>query len=280
MNQMLGKVCIITGGTAGIGRATALALAKQDATVIGLGRSRARGEQARTEIAKESGNDKIEFVVVDLAVQADVRRAAAKLLAKYTNIHVLINNAAVMLSKREVTVDGIEKMFATNYLSHFLLTNLLLDRFKASAPARIVNVATLIPGARLDLDDLMLEKGKYSSFGALRPSKLALVLFTRELARRLAGTGVTVNALHPGLVRTTMQDDSPWLMKMLMHLLSTMPEKGAATSVFLASAPGIVGVTDKYFVKCREVAMKGEQVNDEGLWKRLWDRSAQLTNLA
>jgi NAD(P)-dependent dehydrogenase (short-subunit alcohol dehydrogenase family) len=185
-----------------------------------------------------------------------------------------------MLPRREVTVDGIEKMFATNYLSHFLLTNLLLDRIEASAPARIVNVATLIRGAKIDLDDLMLEKGKYSAFGALGPSKLALILFTRELAKRLAGTGVTVNALHPGLARTAILDDQPWLMKKLIHLLSTTPEKGAQTSVFLASDPGIAGVTGKLFAKRREVPMSGAQVNDEGLWVRLWDRSAQLSKLA
>lgn len=279
MSSMQGKVCIITGGSAGIGRATALALAKQGATVVILGRSRQRGEQARTEIARESGNDKIELVLADLAVQADVRRAAAEILQKHIEIHVLINNAAVLLPRRELSIDGIEKMFATNYLSHYLLTNLLLERIKASAPARIVNVANLIPGAEIDLDDLMLEKQPYSAFGALRPSKLALILFTRELARRLAGTGVTVNALQPGLARTTMMDDQPWLMRVLTHLISATPEKGAATSVFLASAPGISEVTGKLFAKCREIPMRGDQVNDENLWQQLWERSAQLTHL-
>lgn len=280
MNQMQGRVCVVTGGSRGIGFATALALAKQGATVIILCRSRASGEKARTEIAQESGNDKIDLVIADLAVQADVRRAATELLQNHEKIHVLINNAAVMLPKREVTKDGIEKMFATIYLSHFLLTNLLLDRLKASAPARIVNVATLIRGAKIDLDDLMLEKGKYSSMGALGRSKLALVLFTRELAKRLTGTGVTVNALHPGVAKTDLQKDSPWLMRMLMPLMSTTPERAAQTSVFLASDPGIAGVTGKMFAKCREVPMSGAQVDDEELWKQLWDRSAQLCKLA
>ncbi|WP_155058304.1 SDR family NAD(P)-dependent oxidoreductase [Streptomyces blattellae] len=280
MSEMQGRVCVITGGTGGIGRATALALAKQGATVVVLGRSRERGERARAEIAQESGNDKVELVIADLAAQDDVRRAAAELLQRHAKIHVLVNNAAVMLPKREVTGDGIEKMFATNYLSHFLLTNLLLDRLKASAPARIVSVGALIRGARIDLDDLMLEKGKYSSFAALGPSKLAVVLFTRELARRLDGTGVTANALYPGMAKTAIMDESSWLMKTSMHLMSGTPEKGARTSVFLASDPGVAGVTGKMFAKCREVPMRGAQLDDEELWQRLWDRSAQLTELA
>ncbi len=270
---------MITGGTAGIGRATAFALAKLGATVVILGRSRERGEQARAKIAKESGNNKIEFVVANLAVQADVRRAAAELLKNHEKIHVLINNAAAFLPKREVTVDGIEKMFATNYLSHFLLTNLLLDRLKQSAPARIVNVATLIRGARIDLNNLMLEKGKYSSFAANGPTKLALILFTRELAKMLTGTGVTVNALEPRLAKTTIMDSQPWLIRMLIHLISTTPEKGAQTSVFLASDQGITGVTGKYFAKCREVPIHGIQVDDERLSKQLWEKSIQLSRL-
>jgi len=279
MNEMQGRVCVITGGTAGIGRATAVALAKLGASVVVLGRSRERGKHARAEIARESGNDKIAFVSVDLAVQADVRRAAAEVLAAHPKIHVLINNAAVLLPKREITVDGVERMFATNYLAHFLLTNLLLDRLKASPPARIVTVANLIPGAKLDLDDLNLEKGKFSSFGVLRPSKLALILFTRELAKRLAGTGVTANVLEPGLAKTAQMDDQPWLMRAAIHLISSTPEKGARTSIFLASDPRVASVTGKYFSKCREVPISGPQVDDEALWKQLWERSTQLCHL-
>lgn len=279
MGQMQGRVCVITGGNAGIGRATAVALAERGATVVILCRSRERGERARAEIATESGNDRVELVVADLAVQDEVRLAAAELLRRHAKIHVVINNAAVLLPKREVTVDGIEKTFATNYLSHFLLTNLLLDRLKASAPARVINVATLIRGATIDLDDLGMERRKYSSFGALGPSKLALILFTRELAERLAGTRVTVNALHPGLVRTTIMEGQPWLVKKLVHLLSTTPQKGARAPVFLASDPRIVGVTGQLFAKGRAVRMSGAQVDDEGLRKRLWERSALLSGL-
>lgn len=279
MNEMNGRVCVITGGTAGIGRATALALAKLGAAVVILGRSRELGEQARAAIANESGNDRIEFVGMDLAIQADVRRAAAAISEAHAKIHVLINNAAVLLSRREITVDGIERMFATNYLGHFLLTNLLLDRLKASAPARIVTVANLIPGAKLDLDDLNLENGEFSSFGALKPSKLALILFTRELAKRLAGTGVTANVLEPGLAKTGQMDDQSWLLRAAIHLISSTPEKCARTSVFLASDPRVESVSGKYFSKCREVPISGPQLNDELLWKQLWERSAQLCRL-
>lgn len=279
MTEMQDRVCVITGGTAGIGRATAVALAKLGASVVVLGRSRERGEQARADIARETGNDRITFVSIDLGVQADVRRAATEILEAHPKIHVLINNAAVLLPKRELTVDGVERMFATNYLGHFLLTNLLLDRMKASAPARIVTVANLIPGAKLDLDDLNLEKGKFSSFGALRPSKLALILFTRELAKRLAGTGVTANVLEPGLAKTTQMDEQPWLTRVAIHLISSTPEKGARTSIFLASDPSVASVTGRYFAKCREVPISGPQIDDEVLWKQLWERSAKLCHL-
>src|SRR5262249_11227846 len=150
----------------------------------------------------------------------------------------------------------------TNYLSHFLLTQLLLPRLTASAPARIVSVATLTRGLSIDLDDPMLEKRSYSIFKAVGPTKLALILFTRELARRLAGQGLTANALHRGLVKTELLADSPWLMRAFFNLLSTTPEKGAATSVYLASSPAVEGVTGKLFAKCKEVAISGPATDD------------------
>jgi NAD(P)-dependent dehydrogenase (short-subunit alcohol dehydrogenase family) len=275
--SMKGRTCVITGANGGIGRATAEELARRGATVVMICRSRERGEAARKAIA-EATKATVDLVVADLSVMAQVRGAADEILKKYEKIHVLVNNAAVFLPKREVTEDGFEKTFATNYLSHFLLTQLLLDRLKASAPARIVNVATLTRGLAIDLDDLMLEKRKYSIFKAVGPTKLALILLTRELAKRLEGSGVTVNALHPGLVKTELLDDSPWLMRAIFGLLSTTPAKGAATSVYLASSGEVEKVSGKLWAKCKEVALSGP-ASDDGLAKRLWEASAKLVKL-
>src|SRR5262245_47393384 len=273
---MQGRVCVVTGGNGGIGRATAEALAGMGATVVLLCRSRERGEQTVSEIGVATGNAP-QLVVADLASMAEVRRAAGELLAKHSQIHVLISNAAVFLPQREVTADGFEKTFATNYLSHFLLTNLLLERLQASSPARIVNVATLTRGLSIDLDDLMLEKRKYSIFAAVGPTKLALILMTLELSRRLAGTGVTVNALHPGLVKSGLLDDSPWIMRKLFHLMSGSPEKGARTPVYLASSPDVASVSGKLFVDCKETTM-GAVANADTA-RRLWDISAKLLGI-
>ena len=277
---MRDKICVITGGSNGIGKATATELARRGAQVIIICKSHQRGEQARKEIYNTTGNANVDLIFADLAIQLEVRRAALEIMQKYNHIDVLINNAAVMLPKREVTRDGIEKMFAINYLSHFLLTNLLLDHLRASTSARIISVASLIPGAKIDLDDLMMQNIRYSSFAALRPNKLALNMFSRELAKRLSKSNITVNTLHPGIARSGIMDKSSWVMKRFMHLLSTTPEKAAETSIYLACSPEVEGVTGKFFTKCQETPMKGDQINDQNLWAQLWAQSAKLTQLA
>src|SRR5262245_11682675 len=245
---MQGRVCVVTGGNGGIGRATAEALAGMGATVVLLCRSRERGEQTVSEIGVATGNAP-QLVVADLASMAEVRRAAGELLASHPHIHVLINNAAVFLPKREVTADGLEKTFATNYLSHFLLTHLLLEHIKAAAPARIINVATLTRGLKINFDDLQLEKG-YSIMSAVGPTKLGLILFTQELAKKLEGTGVTVNALHPGLVKTPLLDEVPGWMRFFFHLFSKSPQHGARTPVYLATSPEVANITGKLWADC------------------------------
>jgi NAD(P)-dependent dehydrogenase (short-subunit alcohol dehydrogenase family) len=274
---MAGKTCVITGANTGIGRATAEELARQGATVVMICRSRERGEAARAEIAKATGNQSVELVLADLAEMKDVRRAADEIKAKHAKIHVLINNAAVFLPRREVTSDGLEKTFATNYLSHFLLTHLLLDALKKGAPSRVINVATKTTGLKMNLDDLQLTKG-YSIMNAVGPTKLGLILFTQELATRLQGTGVTVNALHPGLVKTPLLDDVPWLMRTLFHLFSGSPQKGARTPVYLATSPDVAGVSGKLFADCKEVKAGGAAA-DPALQSKLWEISSALARV-
>ena len=186
-------------------------------------RSRERGEAACREIIAATKNNRVQLVVADLALQEDVRRAADEVKRLHPKIHVLINNAAVFLPKRELTPDGVEKTFATNYVSHFLLTHLLLDNVKAAAPSRIINVSTKTTGIKVLFDDLMLEKS-FSTMSAVGQSKMGQILFTQELAQKLLGTGVTVNALHPGLVKTPLLDDVPKWMKFVFHIMSTTPE--------------------------------------------------------
>ena len=272
------KVCVVTGANTGIGRATADHLAREGATVVMICRSKERGEKARSEIAAASGNSKVELVIADLAEMKDVRRAAEEIKSRHSKIHVLMNNAAVFLPKRETTSDGLEKTFATNYLSHFLLTHLLLDQIKAAAPSRIINVATKTTGLSLDVDDLQLEKRGYSIMKAVGPTKLALIMFTRELAKRLEGTGVTVNALHPGLVKTPLLDEVPAAMRFFFHLFSTTPEKGARTPIYLATSNDVANTTGGLFANCKPVKIGG-QAADDAVVKKLWDTSAKLAGI-
>ena len=272
---MKGKICLITGANRGIGFETARSLAAQGATVVLLCRDAAKGEAARRAITEATGNPNVELLVCDLSLQVDVRRAAAEFKARHAELHVLVNNAGIFLQQREVTKEGVERVLATNYLSHFLLTHLLLDTMKASAPARIINVATKTMGLKLDLDDIMLEKN-YSFMSSMGRTKLGLILFTMELSKRLEGTGVTVNAMHPGVVQTDLLNDVPKFFTFMFKLMARSPEKGASTAVYLATSPEVEGVTGKLYADQKPVAIGG-QAKEPGLAERLWKLSGDLT---
>src|SRR5467141_2955036 len=250
--SMQGKVCLLTGATSGIGKATALGLAQMGATVVMVSRDRARGEAAQAEIKTKSGNAAVDLLLADLSAQQSIRQLVENFQQRYTQLHVLINNAGLFVLRRRTTVDGLEMTFAVDYLAPFLLTNLLLDMLKASAPARIVNVSSNSHEAGyIKLDDLQAEH-HYRSMRAYRQSKLAVVLFTYELARRLQGTGVTANCLHPGGVGTNLFRGLPGFLQALIKLVTIGPERGARTSIYLASSPEVEGITGKYFVRRRQ----------------------------
>jgi NAD(P)-dependent dehydrogenase (short-subunit alcohol dehydrogenase family) len=277
---MQNKICLITGATSGIGQAAALALAQKGATVIVAGRDERRCQDTVAHIQRDTQNFHVDYLLADLSVQAQVRALAVEFKSRYERLDVLVNNAGVINFFRKLSADGIEMTFAVNHLAYFLLTNLLLDTLKASAPARIVNVASNSHlGEHLDFDNLELKRG-YNPGKAYGRSKLANLYFTYELARRLQGTGVTVNAMHPGFVRTNMAANNGWLVRLflpLVHLNSLTPEQGARTAVYLASSPDVEGVTGKYFVHEREVPSDPISY-DESVAKRLWEVSEKMTS--
>ena len=281
--NMNGKICLVTGGTNGIGKATAQALAQMGATVVIVGRDAQKAAQVTKEIRAASGNQNVDWLLADLSSQQDIRRLAAEFKTKYSQLHVLLNNAGGTFTTRQLSVDGIEMTFALNHLAYFLLTNLLLDTLKASAPARIINVSSgAHSGGKIDFDNLQGERS-YSSFGPYGNSKLANILFTIELARRLEGTGVTGNALHPGFTSTGFGKNNPgFLMKIMgavVPLIARSPEKGAATSIYLASSPEVRSITGKYFVDCT-VTQPAPQATDSAVAKKLWDVSTEMVHLA
>src|SRR6266851_3245757 len=247
-----------------------------------LCRDRARGEAAQAEIKTKSGNDAVDLLLADLSAQQSIRQLVENFQQRYTQLHVLINNAGLFVLRRRTTVDGLEMTFAVDYLAPFLLTNLLLDVLKASAPARIVNVSSNSHEAGyIKLDDLQAEH-HYRSMRAYGQSKLAVVLFTYELARRLQGTGVTANCLHPGFVATNIGQSgmgpASRIMTRLIFAFGISPQEGAKTSLYLASSPEVEGVTDKYFVK--GIPQRSAPISyDESLQRQLWEKSVKLVNL-
>jgi len=280
---MQGKICMVTGANSGIGKATALALAQMGATVVMVCRDRARGEEAKREITTKSRNNAVDLLQADLSSQQSIRKLVENFQHHYTHLHVLINNAgATFPGRRRETVDGLEMTFAVNYLAPFLLTNLLLDTLKASAPARIVNVSSAAhTSGSIQMDDLQAEK-LYRPMRTYPQSKLAVVLFTYELARRLQGSGVTANCLHPGFVATHFgQRDAGTAFRLLVKVIGsfgTSPEKGAKTSIYLASSPDVEGVTGTYFVK--SISRRSASISyDESLQRQLWELSAKLVNV-
>ena len=282
-SSMQGKICMVTGANSGIGKATALALAQMGAIVVMVCRDRARGEEARSEITTKSRKNAVDLLQADLSSQQSIRQLVGNFQHHYTHLHVLINNAgAAFPGRRRETVDGVEITFAVNYLAPFLLTNLLLDMLKASAPARIVNVSSAAhTSGSIQMDDLQAEK-LYRPMRTYPQAKLAVVLFTYELARRLQGTGVTANCLHPGFVATNFaQSDGGPAVRLLMKLIGsfgTSPQEGAKISIYLASSPEVEGVTGNYFVK--SIPRRSASISyDESLQRQLWEQGAKLVNL-
>jgi NAD(P)-dependent dehydrogenase (short-subunit alcohol dehydrogenase family) len=277
---MTGKTVLITGGTGGIGRAAAIRLASTGARVGITGRDRVRADAAAAAIARESGNPDVDVFVADMSSQAEVRRLADEVLAVYPRLDVLLNNVGGFWAHRHVTADGLEHTFALNHLAPFLLTNLLLDRLIASAPARVVVVSSGAQSmGRIDFEDLMGEP-KYSGQRAYNQSKLANVMFTYELARHLAGTGVTATALHPGVTSTSFSAEDPALRPLvaLMRPFMRSPKRGADTAVYLASSPEVDGATGQYFAD-RKVKRSHPSSYDVATTARLWRVSADLVGL-
>ena len=279
---MAGKVVLVTGGTGGIGKATAIGLAALGARVGITGRDLARAGQVAAEIRSVSGNPDVDGFAADMSSQAEVRRLAAAVLDVYPRLDVLVNNVGGFWAHRHPTADGLEHTFALNHLASFLLTNLLLDRLKQSAPARVVNVSSHVQAdGRIDFDDLQGAR-VYSGQAAYSQSKLANVMFSNELARRLEGTGVTANSLHPGVVRTNFgAEDQAWLFTVVSHVVLPFlktPTQGAQTSIYLASSPDMDGITGQFFAN-KKVKTANKVAVDPAMRARLWQASADLVGM-
>jgi retinol dehydrogenase 12 len=276
--SMRGQVCLVTGATSGIGAVAARELARRGAQVVLTGRDPARCAATAAEIKYRTGAD-VQTLVADLSVQQQVRDLARQFRQHHDKLHVLVNNAGAIFLKREETVDRLERTFALNHLAYFLLTHCLRDLLEASAPARVVNVSSRAhQGANLDFDDLQGRRS-YNGWRAYCRSKLANLLFTFELAQRLAGTGVTANALHPGWVATGFGGRNGWLghvWQFASRQLAISPEEGARTIVYLASNPDLATVTGKYFAREKQ-AEPSAAANDREAARRLWDISVELT---
>jgi NAD(P)-dependent dehydrogenase (short-subunit alcohol dehydrogenase family) len=277
---MEGKIVLITGGTSGIGKAAATALAAMGAEVVVTGRNRGRGEAALAEIRRASGSEKVSLMIADLAVQAEVRKLADNFRERHDRLDVLVNNAGLIQSKRKETPDGIELTLAVNHLAPFLLTNLLLDLLEKSAPSRVITVSSEARRhAEIDFDDLQSER-RYRAFPVYGMTKKANILFTYELAERLEGTGVVANCVHPGGVNTNFGDDnrSPGILlfRAFKPFMRT-PEQGADTVIYLASSPEAAEMNGMYLTDREEVSPA--EPRDAAAQKRLWEVSTSLTNL-
>jgi NAD(P)-dependent dehydrogenase (short-subunit alcohol dehydrogenase family) len=280
--RLEGRTVLVTGASSGIGRATAVGLAEEGARLLLVGRTPERCAETLAEIRRRTGRDDAVMLRADLSSLKEVRHLADEVLARAPRLHVLVNNAGVTLLSRQTTVDGLEATFATNHLAPFLLTGLLLPRLRESAPARIVNVASDAHrlGGRLDLDDLQNER-RYNALRVYAQSKTANILFSQELARRIAGSGITANALHPGAIRSNLGRSEGRVLEAVRRLVGLFlkpPEEGARTSIWLAGAPEVEGVSGRYFAKCRE-RRPAAHARDPETARRLWERSEELSGL-
>ena len=277
--SMRGKVCLVTGSTSGMGKVTARELANKGATVVLVCRNREKGEATQAEIRRETGNENVDLLVADLSLLQDVRHLADEFQQKYHQVHVLVNNAGAIYSTREVTSEGLEATFVVNYLAPFLLTELLVETLKASAPARIINVSSEVHRiGTIAFDNLQGEKS-YAAMSNYAQAKLAVIFSTYELARRLEGTGVTVNVMSPGQMSSDNFNASltgllAVVTKLTQPFVMTV-EKGAQTEIYLATSPQVEGVTGKCFVKSQE-KKSSKRSYDQAVGQRLWQVSEQL----
>ena len=277
-----GKVCVVTGSNSGIGRETAEALASMGARVVMVTRSREKGSEAREAIIRATGNREVDLLICDLSIMSQVESLAEEITENYSLLDVLINNAGAVFSKRTVTLEGFERSFAVNYLAPFKLTHQLIPILKNSAPSRVINLSSgLHKRAHIDLEDLQSTK-HYEGMKAYQNSKLMVLLFTYELARRLTGTSITVNAVQPGFVATNLGRNSGSLVSSIMFRLvrplQISPKEGAQTSIYAATAPELDGITGKCFAKSAEVKTSPESY-DEDLQKRLYEKTLSLLNI-
>ena len=283
MRQVVtGKTVLITGATSGIGLEASVALARMGATVVIVARHSGKGARALADVKARSGSGRVSLLLCDLSSLASVRALAASFRASHDRLDVLVNNAGAISHERQTTVDGFELTFAVNHLAPFLLTSLLLDLLERSAPARVVNVASAAHGsAGIDFENLQFEHGGYSLLKAYNRSKLANVLFTNELSRRLAGTGVTANSLHPGVVATNIWNNIPWFLQPLilpLRLFMITAERGGETIVHLAASAEVDGKSGGYYVKNRRVE-PAPLALDQSAARRLWNESARLVGV-
>ena len=281
-DTLAGKTILVTGGTSGIGFIAAHVLADMGATVVIVGRDPARTAEKVAQIQRETGNASVSALTADLSSMSQVRDLAGTFLGRYPRLDVLLNNAGAVFLSRQTTVDGYERTFALNHLAPFLLTELLLDRLKANAPARIVTVSSMAhAGQKIDFGDVNRTARGYHAWRAYGESKLANIMFTYALARRLEGASVTANTLHPGFVATNFARNNGAISQIMMMLASPFaisPEQGAQTSIYLASSPDVAAISGKYFIK-KKPAKSSDISYDEAAQERLWRLSEQMTRM-
>ena len=279
---MQGKTVVVTGATSGIGEVAAVELARRGARIVFVARNPLRRDTTLARLSVANDKAKHAAYLADISKLSEMKRVAGEIAAAEPRIDVLINNAGAVFGRRETTQDGLELTFATNHMAYFVVTNLLLANLKATPGARIVSTSSdAHKSGKLDFEDLQSEK-KYSSFRAYGTSKLCNILFTRELARRLAGTGVTANCLHPGFVSTGFGDNNGGLMRFVFGALKKVaaitPDDGAKTIIYLASSPEVAGQSGFYYYKCAPLAPTAAAQNDADA-KRLWEISAKIAGV-